>query len=41
MSVSHVKTLIKHLLVWRRGYEDVWKGTDILGVWARGALKNR
>ena len=29
------------LLIWRRGYKVVWREADILGVWVRGALKNR
>ena len=41
LSTPHVKTLIDHLLIWRRGYKVVWRKADILGVWVRGALKNR
>ena len=41
LSTPDVKTLIDHLLIWRRGYKVVWREADILGVWVRGALKNR
>ena len=41
LSTPDVKTLIDHLLIWRRGYKVVWRKADILGVWVRGALKNR
>ena len=29
------------LLIWRRGYEDVWRGAEILSVRVREALKNQ
>ena len=33
VSISDVKTLIKYLLIWRKGYEDVWRG---LKFWVCG-----
>ena len=42
LSIPDVKTLIDHLLIWRRGYKVVWREADIVvTVLVRGALKNR